>query len=63
MPADASPSGPGEVTQLLVAVRGGDFRALDDLFPLVYQELHRAADLLLNREMVGHTLQPTALVH
>ncbi|MBX3174004.1 MAG: sigma-70 family RNA polymerase sigma factor [Gemmatimonadaceae bacterium] len=54
---------PGDVTQLLAAARGGDAGALDALFPLVYAELHRAAELLLNREAQGHTLQATALVH
>lgn len=63
MSHEGAPSGPGDVTQLLGALKAGDDSALDRLFPLVYQELHRAADLLLNREMVGHTLQPTALVH
>lgn len=36
---------------------------LDEMFPLVYAELRRAADSLLHREGPGHTLQPTALVH
>ena len=67
MPSPASPSGGGdEVTQLLAVLRrGGPDRedALDRLFPLVYAELRRAADYLLQRERDGHTLQPTALVH
>lgn len=58
---EASP--PGDVTRLLVALRGGAPEALDELFPLVYAELRRAADHLLAREFYGHTLQPTALVH
>ena len=33
------------------------------LFPTLYDELRRIADRLLHREAVGHTLQPTALVH
>ena len=53
----------GEVTQLLDQLRGGDREALDRLFPLVYQELRQAADRVLRREIRGHTLQPTALVH
>ena len=36
---------------------------MDELFPLVYAELRRAADHLLGREFEAHTLQPTALVH
>jgi RNA polymerase sigma factor (TIGR02999 family) len=35
----------------------------DDLFPRLYGELRQIADRLLRREAVGHTLQPTALVH
>lgn len=66
MASPASPSGGGEVTQLLASLRrGGADRddALDRLFPLVYAELRRAADHLLQRERDGHTLQATALVH
>lgn len=64
--APASPSDDGEVLRLLAAFRhGGPDRnaALDRLFPLVYAELRRAADYLLQRERDGHTLQATALVH
>ena len=57
---DASP---GEVTRLLASLQAGDADVLDELFPLVYGELRRAADMLLNREFEAHTLQPTALVH
>jgi len=53
----------GQVTQLLAALRDGDSSALDRLFPLVYEELRRAARAQLAREKPGHTLQPTALVH
>ena len=37
--------------------------ALEGLFPLVYDELHRQAVRFFHREREGHTLQPTALVH
>jgi RNA polymerase sigma-70 factor, ECF subfamily len=37
--------------------------ALDDLLPLVYDELRRLAASYLRGERAGHTLQPTALVH
>lgn len=66
MATPASPSGPGEVTRLLASLRvdGADRdAAFEQLFPLVYAELKRAAEFLLQREQVGHTLQPTALVH
>ena len=36
---------------------------LDQMLPLVYDELHRLAARYLSRERPGHTLQPTALVH
>jgi RNA polymerase sigma-70 factor (ECF subfamily) len=52
-----------EVTQLLLAWRGGDDEALDKLVPLVYEELRRLARLYMRRERAGHTLQTTALVN
>jgi RNA polymerase sigma factor (TIGR02999 family) len=54
---------PQEVTRLLVAWSNGDQAALDELLPLVYQELHRLAARQLGRERGDHTLQTTALVH
>jgi len=57
----ASASGP--VTRLLLAWKDGDQAALEDLIPVVYPELRRIAGRYLRRERVGHTLQPTALVH
>ena len=35
----------------------------EELLPLVYDELRRLAGCFMAREPVGHTLQPTALVH
>ncbi len=35
----------------------------EELFPRLYGELREIADRLLRIEAVGHTLQPTALVH
>ncbi len=52
-----------EVTQLLVDWGEGDAQALEDLIPLVYDELHRQAQRYMWRERQDHTLQPTALVH
>jgi RNA polymerase sigma factor (TIGR02999 family) len=61
-PADNS--GPvSSVTTLLTRVRTGEPGALEDLLPFVYDELRRLARIAFNREMPGHTLQPTALVH
>src|SRR4051812_7692922 len=51
-----------EVTGLLKRWRQGDESALNDLLPLVYQELRRIARIYL-RSQPGHTLQPTALVN
>jgi RNA polymerase sigma factor (TIGR02999 family) len=56
--ADASPA-----TRLLLAWTGGDRLALEEMLPLVYEELHRLAARYLARERPDHTLQPTALVH
>jgi RNA polymerase sigma factor (TIGR02999 family) len=54
---------PGEVTQLLREWRNGDSKALDDLVPFIYKELHSLAMSSLRRERSGHSLQPTALVN
>ena len=52
-----------DVTQLLSQWTDGDPRALDELLPLVYDELRRLARIYLQRERSEHTLQSTALVH
>jgi RNA polymerase sigma factor (TIGR02999 family) len=58
------PSPPADqITQLLVRWRAGDQRALDELMPLVYDELHRLAAHYLRGERRGHTLQTSALVN
>ena len=54
---------PRSVTALLGDWSRGDPSALDQLLPLIYAELRRIAERQLQRERVGHTLQPTALVH
>jgi RNA polymerase sigma factor (TIGR02999 family) len=51
------------LTQLLSAWSDGDKAALEQLMPMVYQELHRLAARHLAHERVGHTLQTTALVN
>lgn len=53
----------GDVTLLLNSIGRGDTRAIDQLFPLVYDELRRLAAAKMAAERPGHTLQPTALVH
>jgi RNA polymerase sigma-70 factor, ECF subfamily len=52
-----------EVTRVLEAWKQGDDRALEQLLPMVYQELRQIAGRQLRRERPGHTLQPTALVN
>src|SRR5215211_5198953 len=52
-----------EVSRLLQAWSGGNGEALDELMPLVYDELHRQAHRFLRRERQSHTLQTTALIH
>jgi RNA polymerase sigma-70 factor, ECF subfamily len=51
------------ITLALQDLANGDKSALDRLMPYVYSELKRLADHYLRQERVGHTLQPTALVH
>lgn len=58
MPSEAS-----DVSRLLDAWSAGEPDALDDLMPLVYDELHKIASRHLRREAIDHTLQPTALVN
>src|SRR5215470_7333611 len=52
-----------EVTQILNAIEQGDSKAVDQLLPLVYEELRKLAAHKLAQEPPGQTLQPTALVH
>lgn len=52
-----------EVTEVLERLNGGDRSALEQLFPLVYDELRRLARSYMRQERPGHTLQPTALVN
>ncbi len=52
-----------DVTGLLHAWRSGDRDALNELIPVVYDELHRLARARMRRERPGHTLQTTVLVN
>jgi RNA polymerase sigma-70 factor, ECF subfamily len=56
-------SSEGEVTNLLTAWGKGDPNALNELMPLVYNELHRMARRAWSGQDPGHTLQPTALIN
>ena len=52
-----------DITTLLGRAAGGDGRAADVLFPMIYDELRGLAAAFLAQERAGHTLQTTALVH
>ncbi len=52
-----------QITELLAEWSGGNQAALDELYPLVYAELHRLARRYMSRERKGHTLQTTALIN
>jgi len=52
-----------EITRLLQAWSEGEQGALDQLVPLVYDELHQLAHHYMARERPGHTLQTTALLN
>ena len=63
MNPDESAGGSRDVTKLLLAWSNGDQGALENLLPLIYDELHRLARNYMRREAPNHTLQTTALVH
>ncbi len=52
-----------EVTQLLKEWSDGDPEALDQLIPLVIEDVREIAQRYLRHESPAHTLQPTALVN
>ena len=51
------------ITELLAEWSDGNQSALDELYPLVYHELHRLARRYMSRERKDHTLQTTALIN
>lgn len=51
------------VTHLLIDLSNGRSEAVDELLPIIYDELKRIAASYLRRERSDHTLQPTALVN
>jgi RNA polymerase sigma factor (TIGR02999 family) len=51
------------ITRMLQEWNDGKREIINDLMPLVYDELHRQAKRYLSRERVDHTLQTTALIH
>lgn len=54
---------PNDVTRILNAVDRGEEGALDELLPVLYDELRMLAAQKLSQEAPGQTLQATALVH
>src|SRR5258706_8127867 len=58
--ADASSH---DVSRLLARWKDGDEAALQELAPIVHEELRRLARRQMAGERPGHTLQPTALVN
>jgi RNA polymerase sigma factor (TIGR02999 family) len=53
----------GSVDDLIAKWSAGDTQALQDLLPLIYEELRRIARRHLRAERASHTLQTTALIH
>jgi len=58
-----TPGSTHAVTDLLRAWASGNQAALDELLPLVYDDLRRQARRYMRAQPAGHTLQTTALVH
>jgi len=58
-----SKEGSPQITKLLLQWREGKADALDELVPLVHDELRRIARNFMRRQNPGHTLQTTALVN
>ena len=56
-------SSPEDITLLLRSIEEGNEGAIDELFPLVYDELRGLASKHFRHQPAEHTLQPTALIH
>ena len=52
-----------QITSLLVEWGNGNQKALENLMPLVYDELRRIARRFMRRQSAGHTFQTTELIH
>ena len=52
-----------EFNDLLASAASGDTSSAEQLFPMVYGELHKLATALMRDERKDHSLQPTALIH
>ena len=53
----------GEATMLLRKLSAGEAAAAEDLAPIIYTELHEAAQAFMRGESPGSLLQTTALAH
>ena len=52
-----------DVTTMLLSWSDGDEQALDQLLPVIYDELKRMAHNRMRNERADHTLDTTGLVH
>lgn len=52
-----------QITELLRRWSDGDKEAMDELMPMVYEQLRKQASRYLDRENPGHTLDTGALIH
>ena len=52
-----------QIKQIRTELHESDLGDVDELLPLIYDELRRLASSYLRDERSGHTLQTTALVH
>lgn len=52
-----------DITLVLAAIEAGEPHAVEQLLPLVYEQLRKLAAQKLAQEQPGQTLQATALVH
>jgi RNA polymerase sigma factor (TIGR02999 family) len=59
----SQPESGGAITQLLTRWQAGDVYVLNELAPLVYDELRRIGLYNLRKQRDSYILQPTALVH
>ena len=62
-PAAPPPATSGEVTRLLARAAEGGQPVVDQLFTIIYDEIHRIAQHQLRSERANHTLSPTDIVH
>jgi RNA polymerase sigma factor (TIGR02999 family) len=58
---DSTPS--HQISELFLALGKGDRGTLNEILPLIYDELRRLARYHLRQQRPNHTLQTTALVH